>query len=77
MHVVVAAYGDLRRHLLGGAAERHVDVPAGATLTDVVEALGGGPDEVVLGRRGSDVLRENSPLADGDVIELFAPIGGG
>jgi sulfur carrier protein ThiS len=77
MRVVVSAYGDLRRYLLGGMAERGVDLTVGATLADLVEALGGGADDAVLARRGADVLREDSPLGEGDHVELFAPIGGG
>ncbi len=77
MRVVVAAHGDLRRHLLGGVAERSVDLQAGATLGDLTAALGAEPDDAILARRGAAVLRENAPLADGDHVELFAPIGGG
>lgn len=77
MRVVVAAYGDLRRYLLGGEPERGVDIADGATLLDLAAALGAGPDEALLARRGADVLRENSALANGDRIELFAPVGGG
>jgi sulfur carrier protein ThiS len=77
MRVVVAAYGDVRRYLLGGAPERAVDLAEGATVLDLAEALGAGPDEALLARRGADVLRESSVLADGDRVELFAPVGGG
>jgi sulfur carrier protein ThiS len=77
MRVVVAAYGDLRRYLLGGEPERGVDLADGATLLDLAAALGAGPDEALLARRGADLLRENSVLANGDRIELFAPVGGG
>jgi sulfur carrier protein ThiS len=77
MRVVVSAHGDLRRHLLGGMAERSVDLQAGATLGDLTAALGAEPDDAVLARRGADVLRDHAALADGDHVELFAPIGGG
>lgn len=77
MRVVVAAYGDLRRYLLGGEPERGVELALGATLLDLAAALGAGPDDAILGRRGADVLRETSVLADGDRVELFAPVGGG
>lgn len=77
MRVVVMAYGDLRRHLLGGEPERSVELSASATLADLVHTLGASPDEAVLARRGQDVLREESRLAEGDRVELFAPVGGG
>ncbi len=77
MDVLVAAHGDLRRYLLDGAAERHVNLAAGATLGDLTRVLGAGPDDAIVARRGPAVLREEAPLADGDYIELFAPVGGG
>jgi sulfur carrier protein ThiS len=77
MRVLVSAYGDLRRHLLHGAAERRVELAAGATLSDLTQALGADPGDAILARRGTAVLRAGAPLADGDRIELFAPIGGG
>ena len=77
MRIVVAAHGDLRRYLLGGEQERTVELQAGATLGDLTAALGADPDDAILARRGVAVLREQAPLADGDHIELFAPVGGG
>lgn len=77
MRVCVAAYGDLRRHLLGGAPERGIEISAGATLSDLLEALGAGPDDAILARRAAGIIREGDTLADGDQVELFAPVGGG
>lgn len=77
MRVLVMAYGDLRRHLLGGVPERSVELCAGATLADLASALGAGPDDAILARRGPDILRDESRLAEGDRVELFAPVGGG
>jgi sulfur carrier protein ThiS len=75
--VVVAASGDLRRYLLAGEAERVVELAPGATLDDLTAALGADPNDAILARRGSAILREGAALADGDRIELFAPVGGG
>lgn len=77
MRVTVAAYGELRRYLLGGQPERTVELPEGATLAELAQALGTDPDELALARRGSAILREGAALHDGDLIELFAPVGGG
>ncbi len=77
MRVTIAAYGELRRHLLGGQPERTLDLPANATLADVARALDTEPEELMLARRESALLREGSALRDGDRIELFAPVGGG
>jgi sulfur carrier protein ThiS len=77
MQVIVAASGELRRALLAGEPERRIELPADATLADLAAALGAHPDDALLARRGRDVLREHSRLADGDRVELFAPVGGG
>lgn len=77
MRVTVAAFGDLRRYLLDGAPERTIELTEGATLVEVAEALGAEPDELPLARRGVEIVRESTPLHDGDHIELFAPVGGG
>lgn len=77
MRVTVTAFGDLRRYLLDGAPERTIELSEGATLTEVAEALGADPDELPLAHRGLEIVRETTPLHDGDQIELFAPVGGG
>jgi sulfur carrier protein ThiS len=77
MRIVVSAYGDLRRYLLDGEPERTLELASGATLGDLTRALGADPNDAILARRGSGVLREEAPLADGDHVELFAPVGGG
>ncbi|HEY7781014.1 MAG TPA: MoaD/ThiS family protein [Ktedonobacterales bacterium] len=77
MRVHVATYGDLRRHLLAGAPERAIEVPTNATLGDLLAALGASPDDAILARRAAGIVREDDALADGDQVELFAPVGGG
>jgi sulfur carrier protein ThiS len=77
MRVVVAAHGELRRHLLAGDPHRALELPSGATLSDVASALGVAPEELALARRGDGLVREGTLLREGDVIELFAPVGGG
>lgn len=77
MRIVVAVSGDLRRYLLDGQRERTVELEPGATLSDLTAALGADPADAILARRGAAVLREGAALADGDRIELFAPVGGG
>ena len=77
MRIIVNASGDLRRYLLAGEAERTVELATGATLGDLTAALGATEDDAILARRGSAILREGAALADGDHVELFAPVGGG
>jgi molybdopterin converting factor small subunit len=77
MRIVVSAYGDVRRYLLGGEPERAIELEPGATLGDLTRALGADPNDALLARRAAGMLRDDTPLADGDHVELFAPVGGG
>ncbi|HEY7983643.1 MAG TPA: MoaD/ThiS family protein [Ktedonobacterales bacterium] len=77
MRVVVLAHGEARRYLLAGQPERAVDLPRGATLAELVTALGASPDDALLARRDGAVIREAAALAEGDRVELFLPVGGG
>ena len=78
MRVTVAAFGELRRHLLAGERERALELSEDATLADLARALAVDPEELPLARRSDGaILREDAALHDGDCIELFAPIGGG
>lgn len=77
IRITVSATGDLRRYLLAGDAERLIELAPGATLDELTVALGADPNDAILARRGSAILREGAALADGDRIELFAPVGGG
>lgn len=57
-----------------------VSLPAGARLTDLLDALGLGPKWVVAERNGSAVDRADmasTVLADGDRIELVRAVAGG
>lgn len=56
------------------------DLPDGATLTDLLEALGLGAKWVVAERNGEPVNRADmasTVLADGDRIELVRAVAGG
>lgn len=77
LRIHVSVSGDLRRYLLSGNTERLVELAPGATLDDLTAALGADPNDAILARRDSAILREGAVLADGDRIELFAPVGGG
>lgn len=56
------------------------ELPAGATLTDLLEVLGLGARWVVAERNGTAVARRDmatTSLTDGDRIELVRAVAGG
>jgi sulfur carrier protein len=57
-----------------------VEVPAGATVADLVEQLGLGTRGVVVERNGQPVARPSmatTALTDGDRLELVRAVAGG
>lgn len=67
--------------LLDEWGEGNIDVPAGATVCDALNALGIAPDTEALTMVGGDAvalpLRATQILHDGDELTLFPPIQGG
>ena len=69
-----------RRRMHVMANGRAVELPAGASLIDLLEHLGLGSKWVVVERNGEPVERRlvaTTVLADGDRIELVRAVAGG
>jgi molybdopterin converting factor small subunit len=77
VRVRVLFFGEMRRHLPRG--QEHVDLalPEGATVLDLLAAVGvAAADERIVGRNGA-LAQDDAPLQDGDEISLYHPMGGG
>jgi protein-tyrosine phosphatase/sulfur carrier protein ThiS len=77
MRVRFSTVGPLRRYLPEGSDSVELDLPGGATAADLLERL-----DITWGETGiiqiNGVLADDdTPLRDGDAVEVFAPIGGG
>lgn len=59
-----------------GKEEREVDVEEGATVAEVLKALGINREEVVA-KLGDAIVTEEEPLKEGSEIELIRVISGG
>lgn len=81
MHVTVQLFARLRE--LAGRAEADCDVPAGASIADVWQAVAARhPDldafrSTVSCARNEDFARMNAPVHEGDVIAFLPPVSGG
>ncbi len=76
IRVVVVLRAGLRKYL-DGESERMIELPAGGTIRDLIEALGMAEEDVwVIGVNGLLAKRE-SRLADGDRVEFYEPVAGG
>lgn len=76
MKITVTVFGELRRYLPDRDTVQ-VEVPEGATVTDVLARLGVPSDEVWMSAVNDVVVEADHPLAPGDRLEVFHPVGGG
>ncbi len=76
MRIKVRLFAGLRER--AGTAERELDLPEGAPVSDVWEALGLGdePGGLVYAVNRTYVERD-APLGDGDEVALIPPVSGG
>jgi sulfur carrier protein ThiS len=76
VRVEVILYGELRRYAAGERVK--LDLPDGATLDGVFERLGLSAGEPWwISAVNDTVVEPDHQLADGDLVELFHPVGGG
>ncbi len=62
--------------VLVGREEREVEVKEGASVAEVLEALGINREEVIV-KLGGTIVTEEEPLEEGSRIELIRVISGG
>ncbi|WP_457554462.1 MoaD/ThiS family protein [Candidatus Pyrohabitans sp.] len=62
--------------VLVGREEREVEVKEGASVAEVLEALGINREEVIV-KLGDAIVTEEEPLEEGSRIELIRVISGG
>ncbi|MHB8926079.1 MAG: MoaD/ThiS family protein [Bacillota bacterium] len=73
----VRAHGNLRRHFPGGHEEADFRLPEGSRVADLLAHIGL-PDGEVWMVGVNDVLAQaEQALADGDKVDVFAPVAGG
>ena len=77
MRVRVQFFGEMRRHLPRDHEHVDLSLPDGATVADLLAAVGVRPeDERIVGRNGA-LAHDDTPLHDGDKVSLYHPMGGG
>jgi thiamine biosynthesis protein ThiS len=77
MHITVNFYGNLRKYLPQKKETVQMAVNAGATIRELLAHLGVADSEVWISAINDQVVAETTALCDGDVLEVFEPVGGG
>jgi thiamine biosynthesis protein ThiS len=77
MQVTVKLYGNLKRHMPDKKEIVPVEMPRGTTIAALLERLGVPDSDVWMSAVNDSVVPLSTELHDGDVLEIFEPIGGG
>jgi molybdopterin converting factor small subunit len=79
MLVTVKLHATLRKYLPAGSANNAIslELPAGATVTEVINRLGIPAGHAKMIVSGDDYLETTSVLHDGQEVNLFPPLAGG
>ena len=78
MKVVVKLHGETKRHVKGLVGDSvETDLPDGATVQEMLGQLGVADEDVWMSAVNKTVVKPEHVLADGDSVEVFAPIAGG
>ncbi len=77
MKVTLKLYGNLLKYLPNPPARAQIEIAAGTTVRSLLFQLGVPDADVWMCAVNDNVVAETTRLSDGDVIEVFEPIGGG
>ncbi len=76
--VRVTLFSDLRRFLpRGHEGPQTYILPAGATVADLLAAIGIPPEDEVTPGLNGELAARDTPLHEGDDLVLFSPMEGG
>ncbi len=77
MRITAKLYGNLRRYLPTKKETEELDVEPGTTVTALLERLEVPDSEVWMCAVNDTVLPPTAVLKEGDLLEVFEPVGGG
>ena len=77
MRIRVTTYGFAGRLLEASGRPVDIELPEGATATQVISALEIDSEEIALVTVNGRRTAEGARLSPGDHVRLFAPVGGG
>ena len=77
MQVTVELLGPLRDHLAGNDSTTSLDVPSGATVVSVIQALGIPASQSWNASIDGKLVYNETLMKDGDRMMVFPPIAGG
>ncbi len=77
MQVTVKLYGNLKKYAPGKQASAELAIDDGTTIAGLLARLQVPDGEVWMCAVNDNVVYASTALHDGDVLEVFEPVGGG
>ncbi len=77
MRATVKLYGNLKRYLPEKAETAEMEIEFGTTIRALLTRLGVPDSDVWMCAVNDQVVDDSTALRDGDVLEVFEPVGGG
>ena len=77
MQITVKLYGNLRKYSPAGKEIVQMEIETGATIRALLAQLTVPNSNVWMSAVNDQVVDDSTALRDGDVVEVFEPVGGG
>ncbi len=77
MGITLKLYGNLRRYAEGKRETSQVNVVEGTTIRALLESRGVPENGWWMAAVNDQVVDAETPLHEGDLVEVFDPVGGG
>ena len=77
MQVTLKLYGNIKRYAPNQKEIADVEVNIGTTIRALLDGFGVPDMQVWMSAVNDNVVDDSTELHDGDVLEIFEPIGGG
>ncbi len=77
MQITIKLYGNLKKHLPQKKQDAQVEIESGTTIRELLARFGVPDSNVWMTAINDQVVGDSTALQDGDVLEVFEPVGGG
>lgn len=77
MRITVRLYGNLKKYSPQKKEDTQVEIESGTTIRALLARLGVPDSNVWMNAVNDQVVADSTALRDGDVLEVFEPVGGG
>jgi sulfur carrier protein ThiS len=77
MRVTIKLYSNLKRYLPEKTETAEIEIESGATIHALLTRLGVPDSDVWMSAVNDQVVDDSTVLRNGDLLEVFEPVGGG